>query len=50
MTVALKHADRPHSSILPRPTRDPMHNKHGPLLPMQTPCRSLWQRITGRQP
>lgn len=35
------HTSAPDRWIMPRPTRDPMHNKYGPLLPMQEPRRSF---------
>lgn len=49
MTSALKHADRPHSSVLPR-WRDRARDAHhfGPIQPLETPRRSFWQRVMGR--
>jgi hypothetical protein len=49
MTAALKHTDRPHHSVCPRPTRDPMGNKYGPLQPMQPEPRSFLARVFWRK-
>ena len=45
MTSPRFHSSRPDHWTSPRPTRDPMGNKYGPLLPMEEPRRSFLARV-----
>lgn len=45
------HSSPPDRWVMPRPTRDPARARaiYGPLVPLETPRRSLLQRITGKE-